>query len=149
MDDNKEAPRDRLGFMLYRSGLAVSRGYERALAPLGASPGEAGVLSALAYGGPNHVRGLGRELGLGRQTIVNLTKRMEEQGLVARFSSAEDARRAVFAITPAGRGMLAEVEVVAQAFDAQLRQIVGEDAEANLTEALQRIVAAPFLAYED
>lgn len=148
-DPTDQAPRDRLGFMIYRSGLAVSRGYERALAPIGSTPSEAGVLSTLAYSGPNHVRGLGRELGLGRQTIVNVTKRMEELRLVERSSSAEDARRSMLGITPAGLEKLAMVEAIAKAFDAQLRAAVGPGREADLTLALRRIVDAPFLAYED
>jgi DNA-binding MarR family transcriptional regulator len=135
--------------MIYRSGLAVSRGYERALAPIGSTPSEAGVLSALAYSGPNHVRGLGRELGLGRQTIVNVTKRLEDLQLVARSSSAEDARRSMLGITLAGLEKLALVETIARDFDEQLRAVVGPEREADLTQALRRIVDAPFLAYED
>lgn len=143
------APRERLGFMIYRSGLAVSRGFERALSPIDTTPSEAGVLSALAYSGPNHVRALARLLGLGRQTIVNVTKRLEEQHLVERSLSKEDARLSVFAITVAGRHKLAAIEKIAAAFDEQLRVIVGPHREAELTQALQKIVDAPYLAYED
>jgi DNA-binding MarR family transcriptional regulator len=143
------APRERLGFMIYRSGLAVSRGFERALKPIETTPSEAGVLSALAYSGPNHVRGLARLLGLGRQTIVNVARRLEEQRLVERSASKEDARLSVFGITMAGRRKLSAVEKIATAFDEQLRTIVGSQREADLTQVLQRIVDAPFLAYED
>lgn len=143
------APRERLGFMIYRSGLAVSRGFERALNPIGTTPSEAGVLSALAYSGPNHVRALARLLGLGRQTIVNVTRRLEDQHFVERSASREDARLSMFAITPIGRRKLAAVEKIAAAFDQQLRTIVGAQREADLTQVLQKIVDAPFLAYED
>lgn len=143
------APRERLGFMIYRSGLAVSRGFERALKPIGTTPSEAGALSALAYSGPNHVRGLARLLGLGRQTIVNVTKRLEEQDFVQRSTRKDDARLSVFLITPPGRHKLAAVEKIALAFDEQLRTVVGSRRERELTELLQKIVDAPFLAYED
>ena len=111
--------------------------------------GEAGVLSALAFSRPNHVHGLGRELGLGRQTIVNVTKRLKDLSCVERSSSIEDARSTVFAIPEAGQRKLDEVEGIAPAFEAQLRNEEGGDQETNLTPALRRIVEAPFLAYMD
>jgi DNA-binding MarR family transcriptional regulator len=142
-------PQARLGFLLYRAGLAVARGYERALAPVGASPAEAGVLSTLSYDGPNHIRGLARLLGLGRQTIVNVTRRLEADGRVVRQADATDARLALFAITSAGRDRLATIEAIAMAFDAQLRATVGADSEAMLVDRLQFILADPSLSHDD
>jgi DNA-binding MarR family transcriptional regulator len=158
MDDNEmtspsnlteAAPNQRLGFMLYRTGLAVSRGYERALKPIETSPVEAGVLSALSYSGPNHVRGLARMLGVGRQTIVNVTKTLEARKWIVRKASGEDARLALFSVAPAGRRRLESIEAIAQAFDHELRMIVGAGNEARLTQQLQQIVDSPLLAYED
>lgn len=143
------APDARLGFMLYRCGLAVARGFDRALKPIETTPSEAGVLSALAYSGPNHVRGLARMLGLGRQTMVNVTRRLDEAQFVVRVPSQQDARLSLFEITPTGRRKLGQIETIASAFDAELRAIVGAGREAELTPLLQRIVDAPFLAYED
>ena len=88
-------------------------------------------------------------LGLGRQTIVNVTKQLEEQQLVARSASAEDARLSVLVITPKGRCKLEAVEKISAAFDEQIRTIVGSEREADITQMLHRIVDAPFLAYED
>lgn len=142
-------PGARLGFVVYRAGLAVSRGYERALKPIKATPVDAGVLSVLAYSGAHHTRALGRMLGLGRQTIVNVTKRLEEQGLIARATSDSDGRLAVFAVTETGRQRLAEIEVIAAAFDRQLTAIVGAASEPILIEKLQLILEAPALSHED
>jgi MarR family transcriptional regulator, lower aerobic nicotinate degradation pathway regulator len=142
-------PQYRLGFMLYRSGLAVARGYERALKPVDASPTDAGVLSSLAYTGPSHTRALGRLLGLGRQTIVNVTKRLEESDLIKRDISERDSRLVMFAITPAGRTRLSEIERIASRFDTQLRHVVGADNEQDLIRKLQLVLEAPFLAYEE
>jgi DNA-binding MarR family transcriptional regulator len=157
MDDNSsERPPlpgggndQRLGFLIYRAGLAVSRGYERALKPLGVMPVEAGVLTALRHGGPNHVRGLARALGVGRQTIVNVTRALEERTWIGRSASEEDARLAVFTIAPAGRQKLNAIEKLASAFDAKLREVVGLEQEAGLIQQLQQIVEAQFLAHED
>jgi DNA-binding MarR family transcriptional regulator len=142
-------PKERLGFMLYRTGLAVARGYERALKPIGASPADAGVLSALAYNGPNHTRGLARLLGLGRQTIVNVTKRLEDGKLLKRMVSERDSRLALFEITALGRKRLSEIEIIASRLDGQLRDIVGARNERDLTTKLQLVLAAPFLAHEE
>ena len=144
-----QPPDARLGFMLYRCGLAVSRGYERALKPIQTAPAEAGVLSALAYRGPNHVRGLARMLGLGRQTIVNVTRRLEAAKLLQNSHSDEDGRLLVFCITQEGQRKLSQIENIATAFDLQLREIVGTAHGSEMTKQLQRIVDAPFLAYGD
>jgi DNA-binding MarR family transcriptional regulator len=146
--DMKTEPKQRLGFLLYRTGLAVSRGYERALKPIGVTPVEAGVLSALCYNGPNHVRALARLLGVGRQTIVNTTKSLEVQRLIFRTNSEEDSRLATFSIGTAGKSKLSRIEVIAQAFDQELRTIVGADQELTLIQHLIKIVDSPLLAYE-
>jgi DNA-binding MarR family transcriptional regulator len=139
----------RLGFLVYRAGLAVSRGYERALRPIGIMPVEAGVLGSLGYGGPNHVRGLARQLGVGRQTIVNVTRALEQRGWISRALSEQDARLVIFSIDPAGRAKLVSVEQIAQNFDGKLGDIVGPPQDILLMDQLQRIVDAPFLAHED
>ncbi len=153
MDDQKlDAPAEpgaRLGFLLYRAGLAVSRGYERALAPLDTSPVEVGVLSALSYSGPQHVRGLARLLGIGRQSAVNVTKALLARQEIERRSSEEDTRLVVYVVTALGRSRLDRCEGVVAQFDARLRSTVGELEERELVRQLGRIVNAPFLAHEE
>jgi DNA-binding MarR family transcriptional regulator len=153
MDDSQNlpasAPDARLGFMLYRAGLAVARGFERALARLNATPTETGVLSALAYSGPNHVRGLARLLGIGRQTAVNVTRALLKQRLISKAVAPEDSRLVVYAITDSGKRRLKDCEIVARAFDRQLQEVVGAGRDAELLPLLRQIVAADFLAYED
>lgn len=147
-DANLRPPSARLGFLLYRSGLAIARGFERALAPLNMMPVESGLLMTLAYDGPNHVRGLARLLGVGRQTVVNATRRLETAGLVRRMPSPLDSRLVQFSITSKGRRLLIDVENIAEGFDAQLRTITGEENEALIAGALQELLATSFLAYE-
>jgi DNA-binding MarR family transcriptional regulator len=144
-----KGPEARLGFVLYRAGLAVSRGYERALAPINASPADAGVLSTLAYDGPNHTRALGRLLGLGRQTIVNVTKRLEEAGLISRSAALQDRRLTLFEITVTGKKRLEGIERIASAFDQQLKEILGSDKEAELLQMLRPLLSTPAFAHED
>jgi DNA-binding MarR family transcriptional regulator len=147
--DASASPEHRLGFLVYRAGLAVSRGYERALAPLQATPTEAGLLSALAYNGPNHVRGAARFLGLGRQTVVNVTKELQACGFIERMAAPADSRLVLYAVTEAGRERLRQIEVVARAFDERLAATVGGASQADLMAMLSRIVASDFLQHED
>lgn len=143
------SPHQRLGFVVYRAGLAVSRGYERALRPLDVSATEAGLLSSLQYNGPGHVRALARLLGIGRQTIVNVTRSLELKGWITRAPAPHDARLSVFHIAPPGSAKLREIEVIAREFDRALRAVISSDGEDGLIAELARIVEAPFLAYED
>ncbi len=142
-------PEARPGFLVYRAGLAVARGYERALAPIDVSPPEAGVLSMLAYVGPNHVRGLARSLGLGRQSIVNVTKRLEECQFIARSKSRDDGRLTILSITPKGKRKLVAVERIVRQFDRRLQEVVGPAHERILCELLLKMVQAPFLAHDE
>jgi DNA-binding MarR family transcriptional regulator len=143
------AHEQRLGFLIYRAGLAVARGYERALKPIGVMPVEAGVLTSLHHGGPNHVRGLARQLGVGRQTIVNVTRALEQRSWIERRTSSDDGRLTIFSITTTGKNRLSEVEMLATAFDGQLREVIGQDHEATIIRHLQHVLGAAFLAHED
>jgi DNA-binding MarR family transcriptional regulator len=148
-EPTQRPPSERLGFVLYRSGLAIARGFERALEPAGIVPTESGVLMTLAYQGPNHVRGLARLLGVGRQTIVNVTKRLDSMGLIARFASPADARITQFSITSDGQQKLVEIEDIAERFDARLRAITGEENETLIVDALHELLGASFLEYQN
>jgi DNA-binding MarR family transcriptional regulator len=139
----------RLGFMIYRAGLAIARGYERVLKPINIVPVEAGVLGSLCYEGTNHVRGLARQLGVGRQTIVNVTKSLEAKNWISRSVSPEDARLVVFLISQPGRKKMREIEALAAEFDGKLRDIVGNSNEQDLIEHMRDIVGSTFLGYED
>jgi len=139
----------RLGFMIYRAGLAISRGYESVLKPINIIPVEAGVLGSLCYEGSNHVRGLARQLGVGRQTIVNVTRSLEAKNWISRSVSLEDARLVVFSISQPGRSKMLEIEAISAEFDNKLRDIVGNSHEQDLIEHMREIVGSPFLGYED
>jgi DNA-binding MarR family transcriptional regulator len=148
-NDRPTSHDQRLGFMIYRAGLAIARGYERVLNPINVMPIESGVLGSLCYIGPNHVRGLARQLGVGRQTIVNVTKSLEDKGWVKRSASPEDARLVMFSISQSGRKKMLDIESLSSEFDAKLRQIVGRSNEQAMIEHLTAVVSSPFLGHED
>jgi DNA-binding MarR family transcriptional regulator len=157
MDDLSHADRaavtegsfDQLGFLVYRAGLAIARGYQRALAPIDVAPTEAGVLIALARSGPNHTRGLARVLGIGRQTVTNVTGRLEEREWITRSLDAHDGRMVRFSIAAKGVRKLKKIEELSREFDGWLLEIVGSGKEAALIKQMTRIIESPLLAHED
>lgn len=123
--DNSQArrPGDRLGFALYRVGREVARSYEAALAPLGVRPEHAGILTAVAYEGPLHIRALSRLLGINRQSIVNAVDELESSGAVERKPDPEDSRAVLVTITRAGRAHLQRIEQTALEYDSRFLQV--------------------------
>lgn len=139
------APEDTLGFLLYRVGLAVSRAYEAASREGGLRPVETGILSAIAADGPQHVRGLSRRLGVGRQTIVNLTDQLAARGLITKEASTEDARLVEVALTAQGRAALGKARKISARFDAALAEPLTPAREAAMCADLRALLASPLL----
>ena len=83
---------ERLGFLLYRVGILVSRTYEARMRPLGFAPAEVGLMTYLAGRGPDHVRAVSRAIGVSPQTVVNLARSLESRGLMRRDASPSDQR---------------------------------------------------------
>ena len=136
-------PMDRIGFLIYRAGLLVSRAYEERMRPLGFSPGEVGLMTYLASYGAAHVRAVSRSIGVSPQTVVNLTRSLENRGLVKRESSPSDQRAVLVELTPKGRAGLAQADAVAAAFDTEIADTVGPSAAAAIMQGLTSILSAP------
>lgn len=117
-------PEQRIAFVLYRVGKEIARSYERRLAPLGLRPEHVGILTAIAAGGPMHVRGLSRLLGINRQTVVNAVNHLESQRTVTKIINPSDSRQVLVGISSKGLTVLAKVEddVVAR-YDASVESI--------------------------
>jgi DNA-binding MarR family transcriptional regulator len=143
------APEHRLGFLLYRVGLAIQRAYEAGTAERGLKPSEAGILSSLAADGAQHVRGLGRRLGMGRQTVVNVSEALAARGLIDKRPDPDDARAVVLTITPAGQAALAASLAATDAFEAALAAPLGPERAAALQRDLSVLLASRLLALKE
>lgn len=144
--DSMAAPEARIGFLLYRVGLAVSRSFERRLKPLDAKPVQTGVLNVLAAKGPESVRGLGRALGVNRQTIVNVSDELAARGWLTKRVDAGDRRAVTIAITAKGRAALAELDKVAVAFERDLARILPVTRLKPLFEDLRALAESDLLS---
>ncbi|WP_342133239.1 MarR family winged helix-turn-helix transcriptional regulator [Hydrogenophaga sp. OTU3427] len=92
-----------LCFALYSASLAMTKLYKPVLAPLGLTYPQYLVLLCLWESDGATVSLLGERLQLDSGTLTPLLKRMEASGWVRRERSAEDERRVLVWLTPAGQ----------------------------------------------
>ena len=97
-----------LCFALYSASLAMTKVYKPLLAPLGLTYLQYLVMLALWEHDGQSVSALGDKLALDSGTLTPLLKRLETQGRVRRERDAEDERRVIVQLTPAGRQMKVE-----------------------------------------
>ena len=97
-----------LCFALYSASLAMTKVYKPLLAPLGLTYPQYLVMLALWEHDGQSVSALGDKLALDSGTLTPLLKRLETQGRVRRERDAEDERRVIVQLTPAGRQMKVE-----------------------------------------
>lgn len=91
-----------LCFALYSSSLAMTRLYKPLLEPLGLTYPQYLVLLVLWEQDGQSVGTLGEKLFLDSGTLTPLLKRMEQAGWLSRQRAADDERRVIVRLTPAG-----------------------------------------------
>ena len=117
-----------LCFALYSASLAMTKVYKPLLAPLGLTYPQYLVMLALWEHDGQSVSALGDKLALDSGTLTPLLKRLETQGRVRRERDAEDERRVIVQLTPAGRQMKVEARrippEIGRASGCELSQII-------------------------
>ena len=103
-----------LCFALYSASLAMTKVYKPLLAPLGLTYPQYLVMLALWEGDGQSVSELGDKLALDSGTLTPLLKRLEAQGQLSRERDAQDERRVIVRLTPAGRQLKAQARRVPQ-----------------------------------
>jgi MarR family transcriptional regulator, organic hydroperoxide resistance regulator len=94
-----------LCFALYSSSLLMTKLYKPVLAPLGLTYPQYLVLLVLWETDAIGVGELGTRLYLDSGTLTPLLKRMQTAGLLTRARAADDERRVIVTLSPAGRAM--------------------------------------------
>ena len=117
-----------LCFALYSASLAMTKMYKPLLAPLGLTYPQYLVMLALWEEDAQPVGALGERLALDSGTLTPLLKRLQAQGVVDRERDAQDERRVIVRLTPAGRALKAKARAippeVARASGCELGEIV-------------------------
>ncbi len=103
-----------LCFALYSASLAMTKVYKPLLAPLGLTYPQYLVMLALWEGDGQSVSELGDKLALDSGTLTPLLKRLEAQGQLSRERDAQDERRVIVRLTPAGRQLKVQARRVPQ-----------------------------------
>lgn len=112
----------RIAFLLAQLGADASAAFEQALAPLGITPSEAGLLRLIARSAGIGQKAASEQLGVGPSRIVAVLDGLERQGLVERRRSASDRRNHELHLTPAGQKTLDVLRPIAQAHEAAFTQ---------------------------
>jgi DNA-binding MarR family transcriptional regulator len=116
---------------------AVTRAYNRALAPLGLEVTQFNIMAALAVAKTNSVTALSEALALDRTTMTRNLKRLEVAGLVSVTSGQGRAVRP--ALTAEGARRLAAAIPLWEAEHAKMEEAVGADVWGRTREGLRAI----------
>ncbi|SDR22780.1 MarR family winged helix-turn-helix transcriptional regulator [Thermostaphylospora chromogena] len=138
---NTRRPR-RIAFLLSQLGSDASAAFERALAPLGITPSEAGLLRLIGRNPGISQKAVSEHLGVGPSRVVAVLDRLERQGHVERRRSTTDRRSHEIHLTASGERLLAALRPVAESHEAAFTQGLAEDDLDRLAAYLEAIAAS-------
>jgi MarR family transcriptional regulator, transcriptional regulator for hemolysin len=116
-----------IGLDLTRTGRAVSRAFNDALAAAGGSLPQWLILVALKQGEHTMQRDLADAIGIEGATLTHHLNRMETDGLVQRERVAGNRRTQLVTLTSAGEALFIRLRHAVVAFDKQLRRGIRND----------------------
>jgi len=135
---------DYLSYLLARASYAVYKEFDAEVKKAGLSSLEWRVLATLSPGDGMTIGELAREVLAQQPTLTKLILRMSKSGLVERLADADDARKTMVAVTPAGRKLVAGLLARAKAHETALL----EEFEGNEVQALKKILHALIQRYD-
>jgi MarR family transcriptional regulator, lower aerobic nicotinate degradation pathway regulator len=131
-----------LPYLLARASHAMWRGFEPQVRAAGLNSLEWRVLATLSDSPPLTVGQLALEVLAKQPTLTKSVDRLAAQGWVERRVDAGDARRALVALTAAGRRKAAPLLLAADQHQAACLQAMGLQATTQLRETLHALVAS-------
>ena len=133
-------PGECFGLALRRAARAVSRQYDKALAPLALNNGQFSMLALLAGLGPVRIQKIAETLAMDRTTVTAALKPLQRRKLVRVDVAGDDARARDAVLTPAGEALLRKAMPLWRVPQERLKKMFpAEDAEA-LRAQLARLV---------
>ena len=136
----------RAGFLLVQLGTHRHRRFAERLTPLDLHPRHFGMLSQLAVNEGQSQQALSVALGLHRSAVVALVDDLEHRGLAERRRDPVDRRAYTLYLTPTGREVLAELELLAEKDEEELLTALDVSERSTLISLLQRLARAQGLA---
>jgi DNA-binding MarR family transcriptional regulator len=129
------------GFLLNRSGRIIREMNTAALAPLGLSVREFGLLRIIASEGPLSQQSLGEKHNTDRTTIVELIDLLEKREFVQRSVNTKDRRAYLIYLTPRGKRVLAKAIKVTHHQQERFLAALSESEWLTLKQMLVRLIS--------
>jgi DNA-binding MarR family transcriptional regulator len=136
----------RLSVLMLRVSNAIARSYERRF---DLSVPEWRVMAVLGRFGPLSAMGVGEKTQMDKVRVSRAVARLVSAGRVSRRTDTADRRRAVLALTPAGRAIHRQIVPHAQRVEARLLAGLAEEERGALDHLLDKLEAraeTPFVA---
>ena len=133
---------DVLGYLLKHAHLVLEARTDAALAPLGVTARDMGVLRVIVGGEARSQQEVAAVLGVDRTSMVALLDTLEREGIVARHPFEQDRRRNVIELTEAGRKVFTEAERTSLGVEHEFVESLGAAGAKELRAALRSLLAA-------
>ena len=130
------------GFLLNKSARIIREMNNAALAPLGLSVRELGLLRIIASEGPLSQQALGERHNTDRTTIVELIDTLEKRDLVQRIVNAKDRRAYQISLTPRGRRVLGKALRLTNKQQEKFLSALSEEEWSALRQTLIRLIVS-------
>jgi DNA-binding MarR family transcriptional regulator len=140
--DRVRAHDDVLGYLLKHAHLALEQQTDAALADMGLTARDLGVLRVIAGGEARSQQEVAAVLGVDRTSMVALLDALESRGIVARKPAEQDRRRNVIELTPDGRSLFQRAEQRSTEAEQAFTAALGDTGGARLRQALRAVLDA-------
>jgi DNA-binding MarR family transcriptional regulator len=132
---------DSAGFLLNRAARIIREMNTAALAPLGLSVRELGLLRIISSDGPLSQQALGGKHNTDRTTIVELIDLLEKRALVQRIVNTKDRRAYLIYLTPKGKRVLAKALKLTHKQQEKFLAALNDSEWLTLKEMLMRLIS--------
>jgi DNA-binding MarR family transcriptional regulator len=129
-------------YLLKRVELAIRGCAETALAPFGLTPTQFLILFRLKYSEGTSSAELARATGVRPQSIVDIIRPLERDGLIKRREAPEHRRILRITLSPAGEQLLARSIPVAAELERELLSTLSGQELKRLRESLTKLLAS-------
>jgi DNA-binding MarR family transcriptional regulator len=124
--------------LLQRTTRCLTRFYDHALQPSGLRTSQYSMLAHIDRDGPLSIGDLGRLLRMDQSTAVRNVSVLRRDGLL-KITPEKGGRRKMVALTPKGRGRMAEATPYWDTAQSRVEAALGREALALLNEVTERL----------
>ena len=138
---------NRCGYLIARAHRLMFRRAALALAPLGLTPRDFGILSALSIAQPCSQQRLAAIMGVSAPAVLAFVDELDSAGLVSRRRNEADRRAYDLTLTETGTAVLDEARGTALDLQATIARTLGPGADEDLRALLGKVIGVgPFIA---